>query len=72
MPKYAYEIVSMDAVDLRTLNEDVNQRAQRGYRLMKVVETTAEPPEAMLDKGRQPVVLFIFEREVDDTDPAGG
>ena len=72
MPKYEYEIMSMDAVDLSTLNEDVNRWARQGFRLMKVVETTADSPEANLKKERQPAVLFIFEREVDDADPAGG
>ena len=39
--------------------------------LVRVLETKAGPPEAALNKGRHPVVLFIFEREVDDADPAG-
>ena len=68
---YEYEIVSMDAVNLPTLNEDINRYAQQGFRLVQVVTTTAEPPEAVADKGRQPVVLFILEKEVDDADSAG-
>ena len=39
--------------------------------LVRVLETKAGPPKAALNKGRQPLVLFIFEGEVDDADPAG-
>ena len=68
---YRYEIMSMDAVDLSRLQEDINLRAKRGLRLVQVLETRAEPSEAVPDGDRRPVVLFIFEEEIDNADPAG-
>ena len=71
MPRYEYDFMSMDAVDLSQFAENLARYGDRGFRLVSTIETKKEPPEADPDRGREPVVLFIFEREANDADPAG-